>query len=281
MSRGTSVAWPPASRTASSTSSSPPEVRASRISSAPSAAKRLAMAAPSPREAPVTSAMRPASRPPTMISGRLGEERELRRLVAPALVRQAGRVVAGEAGIAELRLARVTPGLAHGPVEAVDGDEGKTVDADELRHRLHIMLGGEKLAALWRVDAVEAGMGRRRAGDAHMHLPGAGGSHHLHDLLAGGAAHDAVVHQNHASALDRGPVGIVFQLHPEMADMVARLDEGAADIVVADDAEFEGDARFGGIADRRRHAGIRHRDHDIGFHARLARKLGADALPRL
>src|SRR6516162_1134134 len=247
MSRGTRVAWPPASRTASSTSSSPPEVRASRISSAPSAAKRLAMAAPKPREAPVTSAMRPASRPLVMLSGRLGEEGELCRLVAPALVGQAGRVIAGEAGVAELGLARVAPGLAHGPIEAVDGDEGKAVDADQLRHRLHIMPGGEKLAALRRVDAVEAGMGRGRTRDAHMHLPGAGGPHHLHDLLAGGAAHDAVIHQDHAAPLDRGAVGIVLQLHPEMADMVARLDEGAADIVVADDAELEGDASLGGI----------------------------------
>src|SRR4029077_338647 len=157
MSRGTRVAWPPAAFTASSTSSSPPTVRASRISSAPSSAKRLAMAAPSPREAPVTSATRPASRPSAMVSGGLGEEGELRGRVG-ALVGQPGRIIAGEAGVAILRLARIAPRLPHGPIEPVDGDEGEAVDADDLRHLLGVMLEGEELAALGRIDAVEAGM---------------------------------------------------------------------------------------------------------------------------
>ena len=53
------------------------------------------------------------------------------------------------------------------------------------------------------------------------------------------------------------------------------------DIVVADDAELEGNAGLGRIADGRGHARIGHRDHHIGGHARLAGELGADALARL
>jgi hypothetical protein len=51
-----------------------------------------------------------------------------------------------------------------------------------------------------------------------------------------------------------GAVGVVLQPHAEMADVVGRLDEGAADIVVTDDAELERQARLGSVADRRRHA---------------------------
>src|SRR5437762_1406518 len=62
-STGTRVALPPAARTASSTSSRPPTVRAARTTCAPSAAKRIATAAPIPREAPVISASLSAKRP--------------------------------------------------------------------------------------------------------------------------------------------------------------------------------------------------------------------------
>ena len=49
-------------RIASSISSRPPTVRAARTTCAPSRAKRTATAAPMPREAPVISAILPASR---------------------------------------------------------------------------------------------------------------------------------------------------------------------------------------------------------------------------
>ena len=57
-----------------------------------------------------------------------------------------------------------------------------------------------------------------------------------------------------------------------------RLDEGAADIVVADDAEFEGNAGLLGKADRRRHAGIGHRHDDVGLDRALAGQFDADLL---
>ena len=77
-------------------------------------------------------------------------------------------------------------------------------------------------------------------------------------------------------------VGVVLQPHAEMADLVGRLDEGAADIVVADDAELERDARLPRHSRsppaRRSRAPARPRRPSTGA---LARQLGADALARL
>ena len=149
------------------------------------------------------------------------------------------------------------------------------------RHLLDRVARRQQLAALGRVDAVEAAVGGGRAGDPHVHLGRTGRAHHVHDLGRGGAAHDAVVDQDHPLAGERDAVGVVLQLHAEMADLVGRLDEGAADIVVADDAELEGEAGFLRVADRRRHAAVGHRHHDVGRHAALAGELGADPLAHL
>ena len=110
---------------------------------------------------------------------------------------------------------------------------------------------------------------------------GAGVAHHLHDLQRGRAAHDRIVDEHDALALEHGAVGVVLELDAHVADRVGRLDEGAADIVVADDAEIEGKAGRLGEADRRRHARIGHRHDDVGLRRALARELGADPLPHL
>ena len=140
-------------------------------------------------------------------------------------------------------------------------------------HLGDVHLRGEQLGALGRVDAVEAAVPGRRAGDPHMDLAGAGLAHHLHDLEAGRAADDRIVDQDDALALDQRAVGIVLELDAEVADLVARLDEGAADIMRADDAELERDAALLGVADRRGHARIGHRHDIIGLDRALDRQL--------
>ena len=87
-----------------------------------------------------------------------------------------------------------------------------------------------------------------------------------------------IVDQHDALALQHRAVGVVLQFYAHVADGIGRLDEGAADIVVADDAEIEGDA--GGLreADRGGNARIGHRHDDVGGGRRLARELRADAL---
>ena len=116
------------------------------------------------------------------------------------------------------------------------------IGADELPHAVEVVGGGEKLVLLGRVDAVIVGMGDRRRGDAEMHFAGARVAHHAHDLHRRGAANDRIVDQHDALAVDHGAVGAVLEANAELADVLGRLDEGAADIVVADDAELVRDA---------------------------------------
>ena len=106
-------------------------------------------------------------------------------------------------------------------------------------------------------------------------------AHHLDDLSRGGAAHDPVVDHDHALAFDEGTVDVVLELDAQVADLVARLDEGAPHVVVADDAELEGDAGLGRVADGGGHARIGDRHDHVGLSRRLARELGADALPHV
>src|SRR5205085_1743400 len=51
---------------------------------------------------------------------------------------------------------------------------------------------------------------------------------------------------------------------------------GAADVMVADDAEFERHAGMLAVTEGGRHAGIRYRHHDVDFDMALARKLRAE-----
>ena len=102
---------------------------------------------------------------------------------------------------------------------------------------------------------------------------GAGFAHHLHDLHARRAAHDRIVDQHDALARDDRAIGVVLEANAEFADRLGRLDEGASDVVIADDAELEGNAAGLGVAERRRHAGVGHRHDDVGARRGLAREL--------
>src|SRR5207249_3480137 len=143
-----------------------------------------------------------------------------------------GRIVAGEAVIGELRLRRVALLIAHGAVDALDRQKGERIRADEAAHPLEIVRRREKLVALRRVDAVIIRMGNRRRGDAEMHLLGPGLAHHLHDLHRRGPAHYGVVDENDALAADHRTIGAVLEANTELADLLARLDEGAPDVMV-------------------------------------------------
>ena len=71
-----------------------------------------------------------------------------------------------------------------------------------------------------------------------------------------------IVDQDDALAAHQRRVGVVLELDAEMADFLARLDEGAADIVRADDPELERNTGSLAEADGRRDAAVRH-GHDI------------------
>src|SRR3546814_17469147 len=101
----------------------------------------------------------------------------------------------------------------------------------------------------------------RWAGDPHVDLARNCVTHHLHNLQRRRAAHDAVIDKDDALADDGGTVCIVLQLHAQMAALVARLDDGAANIVGTDDPTFSWDPRLRGIAARRGDAPVGHVHH--------------------
>src|SRR6185437_7314006 len=92
---------------------------------------------------------------PATISARLGEQRQLPlgRFLRHA-VGERCRVFAGEAMVGELRARGVATLLAHGAVDALDGEKGERVGADELPHAFEVVRRGKELVAFRRVDAV-------------------------------------------------------------------------------------------------------------------------------
>src|SRR5690348_2538773 len=259
---GTKVADPPALRISSSAASRPPTVRARQMTCAPAAASPIAAAFPIPRDAPVTSAMRP-SNGRVMGSGYVGQQRELNVLGPAGEVGKVDGVGAGETGIAELRRVCIALALTHRAIESVHRDEGERIGADQTTHAFDVELVRQQVVGIGCVDPVETRVRSRWTRHAEMHLCGACVAHHLHDLLGSRAAHDRVVDQDDALAGERCAIGIVFLAHAEIANAVRRLDEGATDIVVADDAELEGKSRLVGIADGRWNRGIRNGDDHV------------------
>src|ERR1700720_3639402 len=73
----------------------------------------------------------------------------------------------------------------------------------------------------------------------------------------------------------------MLHAYAKLAHALGRLNEGAADIVIADDAEFERHTRLPGVTERGRHAGIRHRDHHVDLGMAFARELGPECLADL
>jgi hypothetical protein len=91
---------------------------------------------------------------------------------------------------------------ADGALHAVDVLVDQRVAADDLAHLVDRAAMGHQFARRRHVDAVHVGEAHRRRGAGHVDLAGAGVARHLHDLAAGGAAHDGVVHQQHVAALE-------------------------------------------------------------------------------
>ena len=73
---------------------------------------------------------------------------------------------------------------------------------------------------------------------------------------------------------------IQLELHAEVAHPLLRLDEGAAHVVVADQSKLDRDAALLREAHGRGHAGVGHRNNDVGVHRRFQRKLPAHGVAR-
>jgi hypothetical protein len=114
-----------------------------------------------------------------------------------------------------------------------------------------------------------------------VHFPGASLAHHADDLAAGGAAHDGIVHQHDALALEQVAHRVELELDAEIANRLRRLDKRAPDVVVADQRLAEGQAALIGVSDGGGHAGIRDGHDEIGIGGALARQQAAQILTRL
>src|SRR6266852_2739628 len=92
------------------------------------------------------------------------------------------------------------------------------IRANEFANLLWRAGGGDEFLTRRSVDAVVARRNRWRATDAHVHFARTGFAHHAHDFAAGGAAHDGVIDENHALALNQAAYGVKFQLHAKIAN---------------------------------------------------------------
>ncbi|EAU66753.1 hypothetical protein STIAU_2398 [Stigmatella aurantiaca DW4/3-1] len=193
-------------------------------------------------------------------------------------VQVSGQVLAREARRAE----GVALPVSHRRSQPFQGEVAEGVRRHVAGDLLGGVVGGNQFLPAGRVDAVVAGPDRRRRRDAQVHLHRAGRLQHLHDLPARRAAHDGVIHHHHALALEHLPHRGQLQLHAEVPDGLLGLDERAPHVVAADEPHVVRDSAHLGEADRRRHAGVRHRDDQVGpRRGLLVRQLPAQLLARL
>ena len=134
------------------------------------------------------------------------------------------------------------------------------------------MAGGNQVFFIGNVGAEVAGVGKGRGADAVMHFLGTGLAQQADGAGAGRAAHDRVIDQHNALALDGGGDGVQLDAHAALTLGLGGLDKGAADILVLDKANAVGDTALLRIAERGVQTGIRCADDNIGLHRMLLRK---------
>src|SRR5438132_2619512 len=172
---------------------------------------------------------------------RAGRFAFLRAVLARRGRRELNQVFAGEAGVAE----RARLGLG-GLVHPVLREVAEAVGGDVLGDLGLGVRGGDQLAAHGSVDAVEARPAGGRRADAQVHFARAGIADHLDDLAAGRAADDRIVDHHHALAADDAGDRVELELDAEVADRLRRLDEGAADVMTADEPHVVRDSALFG-----------------------------------
>ena len=96
----------------------------------------------------------------------------------------------------------------------------------------------------------------------------------------GGAAHDGVVDEHHALALHGGSDGVELDAHAVLPLLLGGLDEGAADVLVFDEADAVGNAALAGVADGGVDAAVGHADDHVGLHGMVQRQERARAQAR-
>ena len=105
-----------------------------------------------------------------------------------------------------------------------------------------------------------------------MHLGRSRLAQHADQGALGVAAHDGVIDDDQPRAGDHVSQRIQLQPDAQLADRLARLDEGPADVGVLDQPLPVRDAGSFGISNCRRRTRLGHRNHQIGIGRALARE---------
>src|SRR5882757_4853949 len=103
-------------------------------------------------------------------------------------------------------------------------------------------------------------------------------ANHANDLPAGRAAHDGVVDQDYALALEQTAHRIQLELHAEIADSLLGFDKSASYIVIANESEAERNAAFCGVSQSGGDAGIWNRDDEVRIHRHFFCQLATQRL---
>ncbi len=139
------------------------------------------------------------------------------------------------------------------------------VGPDDLIDLVHRASGGHQQFLVGDIGAEVAGIFERRCRHHEVYLGGTGVPQQLDDAGRGGTAHDGVIHQHHALALDRAGDHVQLDAHAVLTLLLAALNEGAADVLILNEADAVGMplswSNQGGVQ-----AGVRHADDHIGIH---------------
>ncbi len=162
--------------------------------------------------------------------------------------------------------------MAHRFAQTVQRQERQRIRTDPFVHLVKRHVRRNQLIARVGVDAVEARPHHLRAGDTQVHLGSARIAQHLHQLLRGVAAYDAVVDDHQALARDHIRERIQLQADAQLAHLLRGLDERAAHIAVLHDAIGVFDTALRREAKGRGHTGVGHTQHQIGLDRCLARQ---------
>ena len=125
-----------------------------------------------------------------------------------------------------------------------------------------------------------AGIEKGRRGHAHMNLRCAGLADELYNVGAGSAADDGIVDQHHALATDGGGDGVELDVDRFFPLALLRLDKGAGDILVFNEAYTVRNTGLLGIAEGSIKAGVRNAYDHVRLNGMLQCQKGSGALPR-
>src|SRR5476649_800577 len=152
------------------------------------------------------------------------------------------------------------------------------VSADQVGNILRGAVVRDEFMCTRHVDAVDVRVPHSWRRRAEIDVFGASFTGHLDDLLAGGAAHDGVIHQHHVLATELEFDGVELLAHGLLARSLPRHDESTTDVTVLDEAFAELDAQVVGQFQGSGTAGVRNRDDHVDV---VVRALAKDLVGQL